>query len=69
MSVPTCGDYDFAMADKAYGLMSLSEKRRVLEIMATLSFPSVTDRFFEAVSLVIEGSTQEPSNEYSGVVK
>ncbi len=45
--------FDFELADRAYGLMSLDEKRRVLEIMAKLRFPYVTDRFFDAVSRVI----------------
>lgn len=46
--------YDFELADRAYGLFTLVEKRRALEIMATLRFASVTDRFFEAVSRVIK---------------
>jgi hypothetical protein len=45
--------FDFELADHAYELFTLDEKRQVLEIMATLRYPHVTDRFFEAVSRVI----------------
>jgi len=46
--------YDFDLGNRAYALMTLDEKRQVLEIMARLRFEHVTDRFFEAVSRVAE---------------
>jgi hypothetical protein len=49
---------DLDMASKAFGLMSLSEKEKVLDEFAKLRYPSVIDRFFDAVHRVI---TDRPS--------
>lgn len=53
--------YDFDLANRAYALFTLAEKRRALEIMATLRFPSVADRFFEGVVRVIKQNANRPT--------
>lgn len=45
--------YDFALAMRAFELFSLDERRQALEEFARLRYPSVEDRFFEAVDAVI----------------
>lgn len=45
--------FDFAIAVRAFELMTLSEKRLALEGMASLRYPSVTDRFFQGVYQVV----------------
>ena len=40
---------EFELANTAFGLMTLQERAVVLTIFATLKFPSVLDRFYEAV--------------------
>jgi hypothetical protein len=52
--------FDFELADRAYQLFTLDEKRKALGIMAKLQYPCVTDRFFEAVSLVIYDAVPAP---------
>lgn len=58
MTDPVPDVFDFELADRAYSQFTLAEKRRALEIMAELRFPSVTDRLFEAVSRVIEDASR-----------
>lgn len=53
--------YDFELANRAYALFTLDEKRQAIEIMATLRYPHATDRFFEAINRVI--AAQRPSEE------
>lgn len=55
--------FDFALADRAYGMFTLDEKREALKIMARLRFPVVTDRFFEAVSRVIQKAEIEKARQ------
>ncbi len=45
--------WDFETACRAWDLMTLAERKRVLEHFATFRYPSITDRFFDAVSRVI----------------
>ena len=47
---------DFELANRAYERMTLSERERVMERFAQLQYPSVLDRFFEAVHAVITAS-------------
>lgn len=44
---------DFAMANRAFDHFTLAERRAALERFATLRYPSIDDRFFEAVYQVI----------------
>jgi len=47
------GQYDFALANRAFELMSLPERLKVLTRFAELKFPEIEDRFFEAVEYAI----------------
>ncbi len=49
---------DFRMAVRAFELFTLHEREQALEIFAKLRYPSVTDRFFEAVHRVIIESSR-----------
>ena len=42
-------DQDFLQANLAFDRMQLHERERVLEEFAQLRYPSIKDRFFEAV--------------------
>jgi hypothetical protein len=44
---------DFALANRAFDLFTLSERFRALRVFAGLRYPSPTDRFVEAVHRVI----------------
>jgi hypothetical protein len=44
---------DFALANGAFDLFTLPERLRALEYFAGLRYPSLMDRFFEAVYRVI----------------
>lgn len=44
---------DFVLANRAYEQMTMAERHLVLEEFARLRYPSVLDRFFEAVHTVI----------------
>jgi len=44
---------DFVMANRAFELFTLPERLRALEVFARLRYPSLVDRFFEAVHVVI----------------
>lgn len=46
-------DEDFARANRAFELFTLAERERALAVFAGLRFPSMRDRFFEAVYQVI----------------
>jgi hypothetical protein len=52
---------DFALANKAFDLMTLQERRFVLEQFSRLRYPSIADRFFEAVHSVIRERYDEAS--------
>lgn len=44
---------DFELANNAFNLMSLQEREAVLKEFARLRYPSIADRFFEAVHVVV----------------
>lgn len=44
---------DFVLANKAFDLMRMPERVRVLQEFARLRYPSILDRFFDAVHSVI----------------
>lgn len=44
---------DFALANRAFELFTLPEREVVLREFARLRYPSIVDRFFEAVHVVI----------------
>ncbi len=46
-------DTDFAHAMRAFDLFTLEERKQALEAFARLRYPSITDRFFEAVYRVV----------------
>jgi hypothetical protein len=50
---------DFRRAMKAFELFTTSERLRALHIFASLKYPSIEERFFEAVHRVIL-TLQEP---------
>lgn len=43
---------NFQLANEAFELMTLSERREALEAFARLRYASIEERFFEAVYLV-----------------
>ena len=45
---------EFEQANRAYELMTLEEREMVLTEFAKLEYPSIRDRFFEAVFRVIQ---------------
>lgn len=47
---------EFELANAAFEQMTLKERAIVLTIFATLKFPSVLDRFFEAVYRVVRSN-------------
>jgi hypothetical protein len=47
---------EFEHAMRAFDLFDIRERERALEIFAGLRFPSVRDRFFEAVHQVVTTS-------------
>lgn len=52
---------DFEMAMRAFDLFTLREREAALEHFARLQYPSIRDRFHEAVYLVISDPRgQEP---------
>lgn len=51
---------EFELANQAFEKMTLKQRAFVLIIFARLGFPSVLDRFFEAVYRVVR-SSQRPS--------
>jgi hypothetical protein len=46
----------WAQANRAFELFTLEERLRALERFAELRYPSIADRFFEAVHSVIIGN-------------
>jgi hypothetical protein len=44
---------DFREANEAFNLFTLDERKQALERFAELRYPSIADRFFEAVYQVI----------------
>jgi hypothetical protein len=46
-------DDSFVIANRAFELMNLAERERVLGHFARLRFPSIIDRFVESVHFVI----------------
>ena len=48
-------DSEFGIANRAFELFSLPERRLALEKFATLKYPSIEDRFCGAVHFVIQG--------------
>jgi len=53
---------DFAISIRAFGLFTLAEQRKALERFAQLRYPSITDRFFEAVHQVIREANDAKAN-------
>ena len=49
---------DFELAAKAFGLFTLAEKQIALERFAQLRYPSIIDRFYEAVHEVIRNKAE-----------
>lgn len=49
---------EFEMANKAFNLFTLAEREQALKEFAGLRYPSIRDRFFEAVHRVIVGKVQ-----------
>ena len=47
-------DDHWALANRAFELMTLDEREHVLTVFADLRFPSVRDRFFESVHQAID---------------
>lgn len=56
---------DFQQANKAFDLFTLQERTLALEEFAQLQYPSVRDRFFEAVHRVIKAQQchEEPQSD------
>ena len=50
----------FELANKAFTLFTLAERKLALEHFGALSYPSISDRFIEAVHRVIVQGTEEP---------
>lgn len=57
---------DFEIADRAYAKMRRDQRLRVLTHFAALEFPSVVDRFFEAVHRVIIEGEPDATHAQSG---
>ncbi len=54
MSAADVRDMDeLTQAMRAFDMFTIEERKRVLEVFATLKYPSITDRFFESVYCVI----------------
>jgi len=49
---------DFEQANRAFELFTLAERELALEEFARLRYPSIIDRFFEAVYSVIRDKQQ-----------
>lgn len=47
---------DFELANRAFEQFTLAEREEALEEFARLRYPSIIDRFFEAVHRVIEAA-------------
>ena len=47
---------DFELANRAFEMFTLAEREIALERFAVLRYPSIIDRFFEAVHQVIRES-------------
>lgn len=45
---------EFALAMRAFDVMTLAERLAVLTTMAGLRYPSIEDRFFEAVHRAVK---------------
>lgn len=52
---------DFAQANRAFELFTLAERERALTVFARLKYPSIRDRFFEAVYCVIAEKEEQVS--------
>lgn len=50
---------DFRQAIRAFDLFTLAERRMALERFARLRYPSIEDRFFEAVYFVIKTAHED----------
>jgi hypothetical protein len=50
---------DFLQALRAFDLFTADEKRAALKEFAALKYPSIEDRFFEAVYRIIERHARE----------
>lgn len=44
----------FALANRAFDLMTLAERKLALEAMANVKYPSIPDRFMHGVHFVIK---------------
>jgi hypothetical protein len=52
-------DAEWTLANFAFDLFTLAQRERAFEHFATLRYPSIRDRFFEAVHFVIAESEQQ----------
>lgn len=52
---------DFVVANRAFELFTLAEREQALERFAELRYPSIVDRFFEAVHSVIKSKDDQPT--------
>ena len=50
---------DWETANRAFDLFTLEERAQALEVFAGLKYPSIIDRFFEAVYRVIREKRDE----------
>ncbi len=58
---------DFETANRAFDLMTLPERKRVLVKFSDLRYPLITDRFFEAVhAVIVENSANAAVLDASG---
>lgn len=54
--------HDFELALRAFALFTVREQERALKIFARLEYPSVRDRFLDAVHAVIVEASGESHN-------
>lgn len=54
---------DFQQANRAFDLFTLAEREQALEIFSRLRYPSIIDRFFEAVHQVIRAAPPAPEGD------
>jgi hypothetical protein len=62
MAIPPMSDRDmFVLANRAFDLFTLAEREHALREFGTLSYPSIADRFIEAVHRVIVAKGTAPA--------
>lgn len=55
-------DEEFRTANRAFELFTLAERKEALEVFASLAYPSIVDRFHEAVYRVIVRKDREDTH-------